>query len=242
VKVNRLVNILVISLAVVWSLFIIAMVNRAGEKEERLIDEIAVGQAESIFQVILDMRRWAAEQGGVYVVPSQHTPPNPHLKHPMRDIETTDGMDLTLVNPSYMTRQISDIGFKRRGVRIRLISLSPIRPENKAVGWEQTALESFNSGQNSYSQLFEDEETGYIYRYMAPLAMEEPCKTCHFSTPSDDLWGAGIGITFPVDELVEGRIQVRRLNRITFASLWLFGLFLLAGLTIVLDKYWLKQT
>jgi hypothetical protein len=40
----------------------------------------------------VNYRLWAAMQGGVYVPPSDKTPPNPYLAHiPNRDVETTEG-------------------------------------------------------------------------------------------------------------------------------------------------------
>jgi len=233
---SRLNSILAIVLAIFWTLFIFFMVNLAGVKEERLIDQIARSQAQSLFQVLVDMRSWAAIQGGVYVVPSEGTPPNPYLDHPKRDIRTSDGMQLTLINPAYMTRQISEIGLKRRGVKIRLTSLRPIRPDNAAYGWEKTALESFEAGEQSFTEIARNEEGNYIFRYMEPLALEEACNNCHIPSHSAKGIRGGIGITFPVEELVRSRTHIMRLNRMTFASIWLIGLFTIAGLAMVMDK------
>ena len=75
---SRLSNILVIVLAITWTLFIIVMVNLAGVKEEKLINQIAVSQARSLFQLMVDMRSWTASQGGVYVLT--------RLDHPGRSV------------------------------------------------------------------------------------------------------------------------------------------------------------
>jgi hypothetical protein len=233
---SRLSNILAIGLAVTWTLFIVIMVNLVGIKEERLINQIAISQARSLFQIMVDMRSWTASQGGVYVIPSEATPPNPYLDHPRRDVQTTDGMDLTLVNPSYMTRQVSEIGLKRRGVQTRLTSLRPIRPANAAVGWEKAALESFEAGESSYFDLVQDGVKGHLYRYMEPLRLEESCNNCHIPSHSANGIRGGISITFPVEDLVQSRVHIMRLNRLTFASIWLIGLFIIAGLALVMDK------
>ena len=233
---SKLNNILAIVLAVTWTLFIITMVNLAGIKEEKLINQIAISQARSVFQIIVDMRSWTASQGGVYVVPSEATPPNPYLDHPRRDVQTTDGMKLTLVNPSYMTRQVSDIGLERRGVKTRLTSLRPIRPANMAKGWEKSALESFEAGESSYFELVQDDDRQHIYRYMAPLKLEESCNNCHIPAHSAKGIRGGLAITLPVEDLVLSRIHIMRLNRLTFASIWLIGLFVIGGLALVMEK------
>ena len=40
------------------------------------------------------------------------TPANPHLKLPNRDITTSGGLSLTLVNPAYMTRQVNELAME----------------------------------------------------------------------------------------------------------------------------------
>ena len=45
----------------------------------------------------------------MYIKVSEITPANPYLKVPNRDIMTSDGLSLTLVNPAYMTRQVNEL-------------------------------------------------------------------------------------------------------------------------------------
>ncbi|MDO8932178.1 MAG: PAS domain S-box protein, partial [Rhodocyclaceae bacterium] len=47
----------------------------------------------------ISFRKWAASHGGVYVPPTERTPPNPYLASPDRDVVTTKGKALTLMNP-----------------------------------------------------------------------------------------------------------------------------------------------
>jgi hypothetical protein len=63
---------------------------------------------------------------------SDVTQPNPYLKHPKRDLLTTDGMQLTMVNPAYMTRQLAEIAEQADGVKFHITSLKTIRPANAA--------------------------------------------------------------------------------------------------------------
>ena len=233
---NKLFNILAVALAITWTIFIVTMVSLVGTKEEQLINQIAISQARSIFQIMIDMRSWAAKQGGVYVTPTEETPSNPYLDHPRRDIQTTDGEPLTLINPSYMTRQVSEIGLERRGVRTHLTSLRPMRPENAAEKWEEEALKSFESGEGDYFELAQDKKGGHFFRYMEPLPLEEPCNACHTSAHSAKGIRGGISISFPVQALVESRTHVMRLNRMAFVSIWLIGLFTIGGLILVLEK------
>ena len=46
-------------------------------------------------------RRWATRHGGLYAKPNERTQPNPYPSHwQFRDVETTDGVKLTLMNPN----------------------------------------------------------------------------------------------------------------------------------------------
>lgn len=59
--------------------------------------------------MVMLTRNWNASHGGVYVPVTPGTPPNPYLEHPQRDLMTTDGMALTMINPAYMTRLIGSM-------------------------------------------------------------------------------------------------------------------------------------
>src|SRR5512145_1410456 len=53
-------------------------------------------------------RQWVAGVGGVYVVMDKIRP-NPYLTVPHRDVTTTGGRELTLVNSAYMTRMVYEL-------------------------------------------------------------------------------------------------------------------------------------
>jgi hypothetical protein len=117
--------------------------------------------------------------GGVYVPVSSYAEPNIYLKGiEGRDIETTDGKRLTLVNPAYMNRQVHEIELSRTGSRGHLTSLRPLRPENEPDEWEREALEAMLTGREEYSGIREMEGREYM-RYMRPLITEEACLKCH---------------------------------------------------------------
>jgi hypothetical protein len=119
---------------------------------------LAVVAAKTSFEKDLVYRRWAAMHGGVYVTPTDKTPPNPYLSMiPRRDITTTTGEKLTLINPAYMTRQVHELGQESFGAREHITSLKPIRPENGADPWETLALQAFETGLEELSDL---EKTG----------------------------------------------------------------------------------
>lgn len=140
--------------------------------------QVATEGARNMYRMVVLTRNWNASHGGVYVPVTPITQPNPYLKHPKRDLTTTDGLALTLVNPAYMTRLIGEIAHIDTGAIFRLTSRKPLRPENAPDPWESQALLSFESG-NKESITTEPSQDGTLLRYMAPLEVTKPCLQCH---------------------------------------------------------------
>ncbi len=141
--------------------------------------ELAAQNARSQYKKDLIYRRWASIHGGVYVPPTEATPPNPYLTFVAeRDITTTSGKALTLVNPAYMTRQVHELGKKDYGDRGHITSLKPIRPENAPDPWEVEALKAFEKGKEEVLSISEFEGETYL-RLMRPMVTESSCLKCH---------------------------------------------------------------
>lgn len=164
--------------AVLCSLTIISLVWNCYRLEQATI-EIASQNARSQFQKDLIYRRWASMHGGVYVPPSETTTPNPHLANiPDRDIITTSGKKLTLVNPAYMTRQVHELGSQDYGDRGHITSLKPIRPENAPDPWETETLQAFETGKQEMLAVSEINGAPFL-RLMRPMITENSCLKCH---------------------------------------------------------------
>lgn len=153
--------------------------------------------AEGIVRLINDARLWNAEHGGVYVPVSESTPPNPYLQIPHRDLVTLDGLELTMINPSYMTREIAEITRRQAGLVMHLTSARPINPGNRADEWEQQALVNLEQGRGSKLELVAVPE-GMVFRYMSPLYIQPACLPCHqaYGYEEGDLRG-GVSLVFP---------------------------------------------
>ena len=87
-------------LALVWTLLVAASLgwNMANKRNEVL--ELARHEAIANINKDVSFRYWVAAHGGVYVAPDAQTAPNPYLKAPERDVVTTTGKRLTLMNPA----------------------------------------------------------------------------------------------------------------------------------------------
>ena len=144
----------------------------------RQSNAIATEGARNMFRMVVLTRSWNASHGGVYVPVTPETQPNPYLTVPERDLTTTQGMQLTLINPAYMTRLIAEMAKSDSGALFRLTSLKPIRPQNAADPWETRALQAFEQGAKEVIEV-EGSGTREMLRYMAPLRVTESCMRCH---------------------------------------------------------------
>ena len=140
--------------------------------------QVATEGARNMFRMVVLTRSWNASHGGVYVPVTPTTQPNPYLDVARRDVTTTDGQALTLVNPAYMTRLIAERAESDSGAIFRLTSLRPIRAENAADAWERDALLTFEKGIEERVGV-ESGPRGLQLRYMAPLVVQKSCMQCH---------------------------------------------------------------
>jgi len=183
-------------------------------------------QAHGFFEQILTTRFWNAAHGGVYVPVTETTRPNPFLEDADRDLTTTSGMRLTKVNPAYMTRQIAEIAMARNKVQFHITSAKPIRPANAPDGWERAALAAFDLGEPEvFAKVSSPGDSGDLFRFMAPLWVEEPCLRCHARQGYQlhDLRG-GISVTIPAAPVVEARQRHLALLLRIYGLIWVMGL------------------
>ena len=167
--------------------------------KNNIIEAIRV-QARSAYEKDIVYRRWNASHGGVYVPPTEQTPPNPYLDFiPDRDVITTEGQHLTLMNPAYMNCQVFKLGDEAYGIRSHITSLKPIRPENAADPWETEALKAFENGAEEISSIEQLDGKDYL-RLMKPLITEKQCLRCHEKQgyKVGDIRG-GISVSIPMD-------------------------------------------
>ncbi len=169
--------------------------NSSVEKKSQ--EEIALAGARSFFRQIVLTRSWNASHGGVYVLIGENIKPNKYLEDSKRDISTLDGLELTKINPAFMTRQISEIAKKEGGVQFHITSLKPIRPGNEATDWEAEKLEKFETGLSEWGE-FVESGLARNYRYIAPLYTKQSCMKCHAKQgyKVGDIRG-GVSVTVP---------------------------------------------
>ena len=210
---------------VVWTLYIGATTIFGLVQSQRTMTELAVSQARISFAKDVLYRRWVAGHGGVYVPATATTPPNPYLSHiPERDITTPSGRRLTLINSSYMTRQVQEQGREAFGGGEHIASLKPINPINAPDPWEASALKSFEHGAREVFSVATLEGKPYL-RFMRPFVTEKSCLKCHAvqGYKEGDIRG-GISISQPLDELMAMTKKNNLMMSLMQCLLWLLGL------------------
>lgn len=212
-------------LALLWTGLLSALLLLNVREIQKSPAQQAEIQAKSLINSVISFRSWAAHFGGVYVAPSEQYPPNPYLKSPKRDLTTTEGDKLTLINPAYMTRQVFQDFHGKEGLNGHITSLKLLNPDNKPDAWEVQALQSFERGNVQATTIEKSAQGGAVFRYMKPLYIENQCLKCHAEQgyKVGDVRG---GISTFID-LSEG--QAIAAQSIT-SLLWTYGLIWLLGL------------
>jgi diguanylate cyclase (GGDEF)-like protein/PAS domain S-box-containing protein len=188
--------------------------------------DLARNTALSAFSKDLAYRRWASGHGGVYVEPSEKTPPSPWMSHlPDRDLIASDGRLLTLMNPAYMLREMmADYG-EDYGIKGRIVGIVTLNPNNDADPWEAEAIRQFSAG--TISEKLELSSLGgepYL-RLIKPFMMEESCQKCHghLGFANGSVRGA-VGVSVPMRPYLGAEYQIIRVLALSHGGFWLVGM------------------
>lgn len=196
--------------------------NQLIEVRQHSID-VAIEGARNMFRMVVLVRAWNSEHGGVYVPVTPTTQPNPYLDHPRRDLRTDDGMALTMINPAFMTRQLAEMAVGRGGALFHITSLRPIRPANAADAWEIPALQRFEAGEKEVFGVVSQAAGGELLRYMAPLLVEKPCLNCHrIQGYREGQIRGGISISVPFEPIAAAAEPSRRQGILSHGLVFVF--------------------
>jgi PAS domain S-box-containing protein len=183
-------------------------------------------EARTLFELNLMYRKWSSQHGGVYVPVTETFKPNPYLLVPDRDVTTTQGKKLTLVNPAWMTRQVFELFNEQSSMPIvnRITSLKYLNPQNKPDAWEEKGLHAFEQGARELSESVISNGQPYL-RLLKPFIAEEGCLKCHGHQgyKVGDVRG-GISISIPMQPYFEAEAHERKAVTLTHFLLWIIGL------------------
>ncbi len=213
-------------MALLWTLVVGASLTWTLLVYQREQMNTAYAEARANLNKDITVRRWATDHGGVYVPLTEQQKSVPFLNHvPGRDVETTDGKQLTLLNPASIVRQIMDRYARDYGIKGRITGLKYLNPANAPDDWEKQQIESFHRGDRK--EVWEVTEiAGQPYlRHLRAMYMEEGCDKCHaiLGYKTGDLRGA-TGLNLPLADYYQKIRQARIDLGITHGLIWLLGI------------------
>lgn len=132
----------------------------------------------------------------MFAIRSDRAQPNPHLASKVRDLSTEQGLELTMINAAYMTRQWSELA-RARGFYFHMTSNNPLRPANAPDAWERRTIKLFEQGVEERIELVSS-DSGDEYRYMSPLFVDAECLGCH-SVQGEKMGDLRGGISVNID-------------------------------------------
>lgn len=236
------VRVFLISLSVIITLFISVVFFFRYLSTSDLLYQRVREQAASYAHLIVLMRHWNAQYGGVYVEKKIGRESNPYLLKLgiQPDLTTTDGKTLTLRNPAIMTREISQLASNQDQVQFRLVSLLTVNPENTPDAFERQALIRFSRNPVEIVKL--DRSGGRpVFRYIQPLIIEDPCLKCH-AQQGYRLGGirGGISVLIPAESLIQNlrknRLEIFGVAVVTIGTLLSILYFMTWQLVRRLDR------
>ena len=205
-----------VGLSLVWNL----------HQEERQIMDQAAAEARADYTKDITFRRWGNSHGGVYVPITDTQKSVPWLAHvPGRDVTTTDGRRLTLLNPASMLRQMMDRYAEEYGVRGRITGLKQLNPANAPDAWERTQLEAFTRGEKTEVMALADMDGKPYLRYLHAMYMEPGCEKCHaiLGYKLGDMRGA-TGVNLPMAPYLASLARAEWTIGLSHFGIWLLGL------------------
>ncbi len=212
----------------VWTIFIVFISIWFIKDADQEMLKLARQEAVVNFKKDLAFRAWGSNHGGVYVPVTEQTQPNPYLENmPERDLVTSSGRKLTLLNPAYMLRQLMDSYSDLYSVKSHLTSLKPLNIGNMPSSWERKALVSFENGEKELLEVIENGTTSNLHM-MRPMIAEKECLKCHVNQgyALNDVLG-GVSVIVPLQSYIASADIEKREIITVFILSWSLGLFVI---------------
>ncbi len=212
--------------ALAWTMALGASLAWNLDRAQQQMFDQAHAEAQSNLNKDITFRRWANNHGGVYVPITETQQSSPWLTHvPGRDVATTGGLKLTLLNPATMLRQMMDLYALEYGIQGRITGLKQLNPGNAPDAWETEQLQAFTRGEKTETWAETNVGGKPHLRYLRAMFMERGCEKCHaiLGYKLGDMRGA-TGLNLPLAPYYR-RLDATRLNlELSHGAIWLLGL------------------
>lgn len=202
--------------------------------------ELAENQARANFNKDKAFRLWMSSHGRIYIPVSDLYKPDPYLAHIQdRDITTPSGIELSMVNPARVVRDLDEKYQKFYGVAGRVTSLEPLRDDNKPDNWEKAALLQLEQGVQEVFEYSDINGEPYL-RLIQPLPIAKGCLLCHQNLANKTNGvGGGVTIALPMKELLARQERENSKDLQLFLITWAIGTL---GLLMIFFKLRLQTS
>jgi len=175
----HLINKIIYIALIAWTLLLLSAGVAIIYNNYSYANSLAKNEAVVSVKKDLAYRSWVASHGGVYVPITKKTPPNPYLSHiKNRDVYTSAGQHLTLMNPAYTLSQMMHDYTKLYGTKGHITSRILMNPKNKPDKWEEKVLKKAEVTRKAY--MTKENINGKEYfRYLRPIIAKKACLKCH---------------------------------------------------------------
>lgn len=209
---------------VIWTCFIALIIIYLTYQKYQQVQALALLEAKTSTNKDIAYRKWVATHGGVYVPITKDTQPNPYLKVKNRDINTTSGVQLTLINPAYALRQMTEQYSSLYGIKSHLSSNKFLNPKNAPDAWEKKSLHTLLLTKQDVYEFHTINDQKYL-SYMTPFLVKEECLKCHAQQGYHigDVRGA-LTITLPMDRYDDVFFKGLITTVIILLWVWILGL------------------
>lgn len=237
-KKYRTVWMMLLQWGIIWTLIVWGSLLWNQRLIHRHLEQYIYKEASTVLNKDLAFRHWATLHGGVYVHPTEQTPPNSWLTIPKRDVVTLDGDRLTLMNPAYIARQVMTLFSEQFGIKGHITSLHLKNPNNAPDDWELRALWRFEKGENEVSSLMDINGQPH-YRLIRAMRMEQGCLKCHADT-GIRLGGirGGVSVSVPLASHIQDAAKSSQGVLYGHGIIWLVGML---GIGVTAVRSWRQQ-
>ncbi|QKQ27227.1 EAL domain-containing protein [Candidatus Reidiella endopervernicosa] len=208
-----------------WSVVILVSYFWNSHQVQSLLLDQARTELRANFFKDQTFRLWATKHGGVYVPVTETQKPDPYVEFlPERDIVTSSGKTLTLINPALMVRQFNELAKSKFGAEGHISGIKPLNPINTADEWEFKSFDMFKRGAKEFTEVTSMNNEPYL-RLIRPMHMAAPCLKCHAQQgfTVGDLAG-GVSVSVPLTPIE----RLREMRMITLGAghtfIWVLGL------------------
>ena len=201
------------------------------QRQERFIMDQVQKQAVILHKQIVLTRQWVSDHQYVMVASpeSKDTGTEPSVAGVM----PAGGKVYTKITPAALTRRLSSYATREDLYSFNITNTNALNPRNVPDAFEAEAIERFRSGESASASRVEIHDGRHVFRYAAPLTVNNSCIECHRAQGLEigDIGGC-ISVFLPFEE---ARSAIRSENFFLFsAMLGLTG-------TVVLVLFWFTQ-